>query len=185
MPRKLIKRLLPPKETLARHRHLRLLGDWIHDSNLWHLNRDSTSLAMFVGIFVAFLPIPMQMPVAAMGALLFRCNLPLSVALVWITNPLTIPPMFYGAYKLGAVLLNIEPRALQPALSLVWLTQEIATIWKPLLLGSLVCGTVFGAIGFGSIRLIWRIAVVRRWRQRARDRAERARRRAPKSDQAS
>lgn len=184
MPRKLFKRLLPPKETLARHRHLRMLGDWILDSNLWHLNRDSTSLAMFVGIFCAFLPIPMQMVVAAVGALLFRCNLPLAVALVWITNPVTIPPLFYGAYKLGAVLLNLPPQTLHPTLSLEWLTREIATIYKPLLLGSLVCGTVFGAIGFGTVRVIWRIAVVRRWRQRARERAERIRQQA-KSDQAS
>ena len=61
---------------------LHLLGDWIYASNLWHINRYSASMAFFVGLFVAFMPIPGQMVLAAVLAVLFGCNLPLSVGLV-------------------------------------------------------------------------------------------------------
>ena len=45
---------------------------------------------------------------ASVLAIVSRCNLPVAFALVWITNPLTIPPMFYFAYRLGAWLLGMD-----------------------------------------------------------------------------
>jgi len=56
---------------------------------------------MAVGLFCAFVPLPIQMLLAAAAAIIFRVNLPISVGLVWITNPVTIPPMFYFCYKVG------------------------------------------------------------------------------------
>ena len=51
---------------------------------------------------MAFLPVPFQMVLAALGALWRRVNLPLAVALICITNPLTMAPAFYLCYKVGA-----------------------------------------------------------------------------------
>jgi hypothetical protein len=34
------------------------------------------------------------------------------------------------------------------------------------LLGSVVCGLVFGGLGFLAVRLLWRIAVARQWQRR-------------------
>ena len=61
---------------MRRIQSLRLLGDWIYATNLWHINRYSASMAFFVGLFVAFMPIPGQMILAALMAVLLRCNLP-------------------------------------------------------------------------------------------------------------
>ena len=98
MARKFLKRFFPTPAAIKSNPALHFLGDLLHDPNLFHLNRHSVSVAFFVGIFVAFaLPIPGQMAIAAVAALYFRCNLPISVALVWITNPLTIPFFFYFA----------------------------------------------------------------------------------------
>ena len=49
------------------------------------------------------------MLLAALIAIWLKVNLPLSVALVWVSNPITMGPMFYFAYKLGALLMGEEP----------------------------------------------------------------------------
>ena len=88
MPRKLIKRYLPDPENIKSNRFLKVFGKVIHDPQLWHLTRYSVGHAFLVGLFCAFVPVPFQMLLAAGGAIIFRANIAISVALVWITNPL-------------------------------------------------------------------------------------------------
>ncbi len=73
---------MPSAARMREFRSLHLLGDWIYETNLWHINRYSASMAFFVGLFSAFMPIPGQMVLAALLAMLLRCNLPISVCLV-------------------------------------------------------------------------------------------------------
>jgi len=166
MPRKLIKRYLPEAHHVRDHRHLKLFGDRLHDPNLWHLNRRSVSGAFAVGLFCAFIPLPAQMLVAAAIAILVRVNLPLSVALVWVTNPLTIPPMFYAAYRVGAWVMGYAPEALNFEPTLEWFTGQFADKWQPFLLGCLIMGTVSAGLGYALVRLAWRLYVIRRWGRR-------------------
>ncbi|UTW46601.1 DUF2062 domain-containing protein [bacterium SCSIO 12696] len=181
MPRKLIRRWMPDPEKVTRQRGLRWLGPLLEDPNLFHLTRHSVSLAFMVGVFMAFIPIPFQMLVAALLALWLRCNLPIAAGLVWITNPLTMPPMFYGAYLVGCLLLNMEPTLTLEAiwqwfnnldgnwLSAIdweWLKNEGAKFLKPLVLGSLACATVFGFLSYWAVRLLWRWHVVHNWGKR-------------------
>lgn len=91
MPRRLFKRYMPDPESIRSQKSLRFLGKLTHDPNLWHLNRHSVSRAMAAGLFAAFIPMPMQMLLAAGLAVWIRSNLPISVGLVWLTNPITIP----------------------------------------------------------------------------------------------
>lgn len=147
---------------------LAILGDWIYATNLWHINRYSASMAFFVGLFVAFMPIPGQMVAAALLALLFRCNLPLSVGLVWITNPVTMPAIFYIAYKLGAMVVDVPMQETNFELSYHWLTHSLSAIWKPFLLGCLLCGLFFGSLGYFVINVLWRLRVARMLRERRR-----------------
>ena len=107
MPRKLIKRYLPDHKKIREHKHLRFLGALLHDPNILHLNRRSVSGAFSLGLFVAFIPVPFQMVLSALGAIFFRVNLPIAVGLVWVTNPLTMPPLFYFAYKVGTWILQV------------------------------------------------------------------------------
>lgn len=173
MPRKFFQRVLPPKERLQSNRHLQVLGELLHDNNLWHLNRHSASLAAFIGLFCAFLPIPMQMLLAATLAIFTHANLPLSVVLVWISNPITMPPLFYGTYKLGALVLGLPARKVHFPADLHSLVTDIGMIWQPLLLGSLICGVVFGALGYATVQIIWRIAITRQWQRRGLARKDR------------
>lgn len=166
MPRHLLKRYMPDPATIREHKSLRFLGRLLHDQNLWHLNRRSVSRAMAAGLFAAFLPIPAQMLVAACFAIVLRAHIPISAGLVWITNPLTMPPVFYCTYKLGAWLLDTPPRHLPDSITLEWIASQFATMWQPFLLGSVVTGLVAGALGYGLTQLYWRWWVGRQWRKR-------------------
>jgi len=172
MPRHVIKRLMPDHKTVREHRHLRWLGTLLHDPNLWHLNRRSVAGAAFIGLFCAFLPVPFQMVLAALAAIVLRINLPIAVVLVWVTNPLTMGPIFFFAYKVGTLILNTP---LSPALAktgtMVWLGNQMQAVWQPLLLGSLVCGTLSGLIGALFVRISWRLHVIQRWKARRKRKA--------------
>ena len=173
MPKRLLKSFMPNAARIREIKSLQSLGDWIYEPNLWHLNRYSASMAFFVGLFVAFIPIPGQMPVAALVALLVRCNLPLAVGLVWLTNPVTMPPLFYMAYRVGALILDVPAGQMAFELSFDWLGSQLAHIWQPFLLGCLVCGLFFGSLGYFVISLLWRWRVSIQWNARKRRRANR------------
>jgi len=162
MPKKFIKRFLPDSKKIRDHTTLnRLFGNLLHDPNLLHLNRRSVSGAFFVGLFMAFVPMPLQMVAAAGAAIYWRVNLPISVALVWISNPITIPPIFYFCYKVGQWVLGGELQTFTFELSINWLAERIVEIWQPLLLGSFICSLVSATLGFVLIRLLWRLHIVR------------------------
>ena len=167
MPKKLFQRFLPHGKTLKKHPQLSaVFGDFLHDPNLWHLHRKPISGGMAAGLFTAFLPIPTQMLIAALLAILFRVNLPVAVAIVWITNPITIPPIFYSTYRLGAYLLDMEPAKIEFELSLAWAMSTFAQIWQPLLLGSLLVGSVAAILGYVLTNYLWALHVRRKWRAR-------------------
>ena len=48
-----------------------------------------------------------QMLVVFFISLLVRANLPLIVALQWISNPLTMGPIYFADYKIGLSVLNL------------------------------------------------------------------------------
>jgi len=173
MPKKTIKRLMPDPQKIKEHKHLRYLGSRLHDASLWHLNRRSASGAFAVGLFFAWMPVPMQMLLAALFAVYFRVNLPLSVVLVWISNPITMPPMFYGAYLLGTSLIGAQKQKFSFEISIQWLIDSISTIGPPFLLGCLIFGLLSSIVGYGTIRLLWRLSVLKELKQRKMRRSRR------------
>ncbi|PPC74140.1 DUF2062 domain-containing protein [Pokkaliibacter plantistimulans] len=166
MPRKLLKRFIPQPAELKKHRSLRWLGELLDGPNIWHLTRGSVSRACFVGIFCAFLPMPFQMVVAAVFSILCRSNMPLSVALVWLTNPVTMPPVFYFCYRIGAWMLNMEPVHFSFSALTSGLGSSLKNIWEPLLAGSLTCGIVFGCLSYLLMQGFWQWSVRRNWAAR-------------------
>ncbi len=166
MPRRLFKRYMPDPTSIREHKSLRFFGRLLHDPNLWHLNRHSVSRAMGVGLFAALIPMPLQMLLAAALAIPLRGNLPIAVSLVWLTNPLTMPPVFFVTYMTGTWLLDVPPRTLPDEITVDWVSSQLATLWQPFLLGSLVCAVVLGLLGYCTTLLYWRWWVGRQWRRR-------------------
>lgn len=166
----MLRRWLPSSHHSANHKSLKWLGPLVKDPYLFHLNRHSVSVAFFVGVFSAFLPLPGQTLIAAGLALVFRCNLPISVLLIWITNPFTIPPIFYLTYELGRWILSSPPIDFAVQLSWEWFNQQGQHILWPLLLGSVISGLFFGVLAYLSVQWFWRWSVVSHWQARGRRR---------------
>lgn len=163
MPRKIIRRFLPDLKSLLDQRSLRWLSSLSHDPNLLHLNRHSVSLAVFIGIFCAFIPLPIQTLLAIAMCFWLGANLPLAMIIIWISNPLTIPPMFFLTYKLGSYILNTQVSGFSVDLSWQWFAELGSDILLPLFLGSFICGTALGLIGYFFILSLWRWQVIKNW----------------------
>ncbi|MDD5035384.1 MAG: DUF2062 domain-containing protein [Methylococcaceae bacterium] len=162
MPKKILKRYLPDPERIKSIKALDFLGDRLHSPNLWHLNRRSVSWGFAIGLWSMYTPLPAQMVLSAVLAIFFNANLPISVALVWITNPLTWIPLYYLAYKLGAVTLGVSYFDFQEFSQLF----AIDTIWHlgaPLLVGCLILMHAGMVLGYVGIQLYWRRMVTHRW----------------------
>jgi hypothetical protein len=166
MPRRLFKRYMPHPDRIKANKSLRFLGALIHDPNLWHLNRHSVSRAVAIGLFWAMIPMPMQMVAAALVAIPARANLPISVGLVWLTNPITMPPVFYCSYKLGAWMTDTPTMRMPDQITLSWVSHMLQTHWQPLLLGSVVLGLLLAGLGYLVTNTYWHWWVRRSWRKR-------------------
>lgn len=163
MPRKFFRRVLPTPQKLKEQKVLRYFGEHIftHSPHLWHLNRRSATGAITIGMFIAWIPVPVQMFLAAACAIIFRVNLPLSLATVWVTNPVTMVPMYFFAYKVGGWILH-RPPLTDFRLEWDWFASnpDIAGVF---LFGCFVVGVVSSALSNIAVRIIWRIWVGRSW----------------------
>jgi len=170
-----------------------LLRRALHSIVSLHGSSEAIALGAAVGVFVAFTPtVGLQMLLAALLATLVGANRPAAVIPPWITNPVTIPPIFGLAYWLGSFFRSgpapaeVYQRlgALARSLGeLSWyafhhrLTEFLkvgAEVFVPMLIGGVILGTFFGAITYPV--MLW--AVRRYRRRRARRRERRALRRA-------
>lgn len=157
---------MPHPRRITENKWISKLGPRLQDPSIWHINRRSVSGAVALGLFCAFIPMPIQMWIAALGAILFRVNILISVPVVWLTNPITIPPMFYFCYLVGVWTLNTPRGEFNFELSFHWLSNELLHIWQPFLLGCFIVGTLSAIIGFVTIRLLWRYHILKQFRER-------------------
>ncbi|MGR9014004.1 MAG: DUF2062 domain-containing protein [Gammaproteobacteria bacterium] len=176
MPKKriqqLIDKLIPDPEVIKRHKSLQFLGDKLHAPNLWHLNRRSIAMAFAVGLFCAWIPTPTQMAIAAAAAIYFSANLPLSVGLVWITNPITMPPLFYFAYRVGLLAMGQPSSADDFEFTLSTMLSGLGDIWQPFLLGCLILGILSSAAGYFGMKYYWQHRIAKKWRERKKKRLQ-------------
>jgi len=170
MPKKFFKRYSPDPKRIKDTPGLGILSKYLQQPNLWHFNRRSVSKAFAIGLFFMWIPFPFQSMLAAIAAIYTRANLALSVALVFITNPITIPPMFYFSYQLGNLVLGRDSMKFNINLSWEWITESLIHIWQPLFVGCFLSALFTSMLGFLAIQAIWRYNV--RTRQKLRSTRE-------------
>jgi uncharacterized protein (DUF2062 family) len=156
---------IPSREEILAINSLKFLHGLISEPNLWHFNRRSASRAALIGLFWCMIPMPFQMIPAALLAFYLTANVPLSLGLVWISNPVTMPPIFFATYKFGAWLLGTEPVD-SFEFTTEWLTHGLAVVWKPLYFGSAVAGLILGTLGYFGVQMAWRYKVLKKWKAR-------------------
>ncbi len=162
---------LPTRESIAGNRWLRPFAHLFLRPDLWHLNRRSVPRAVALGLFVAPIVPVAHTVVAALFAVPARANVVIAATATWLINPLTMPPFYYAAYKIGAAILRIDGMSPLPVTHeathratewLTWLSAKSG----PTALGTLVLATILASLGYLISSLFWRLEVGRRWRAR-------------------
>ncbi|MBK8744587.1 DUF2062 domain-containing protein [Propionivibrio sp.] len=139
------RRLMPTRAEARRQRALRWLGPLLEREWLWRMNRRAVASGVALGVFFGLIVPVAQIPFAAAGALLLRANLPAAVLATLVSNPLTVPPIYWLAHRTGAAILEpSEPERVVASaaddleaahtISADWI-QRITDVGAPLMLG--------------------------------------------------
>lgn len=159
MPRRFFRRFAVKRKHLSDQWWLAPFDHLLHDPKLWGISRRNVVPAFALGLFVSYLPFPGHMLTAGLLALVLRVNIPVAVAGVWVSNPLTIYPMFRLAFEVGRHLLRMPPAPFEFELSVDWVLDGFVYVWQPLLLGCILLGSILALIGFVSLDLLWRASI--------------------------
>jgi len=120
-------------------------------------NRKMISRGVLIGLFIAFIPMPMQMAAVVAITPFVRFNVPIGIAMCWLSNPVTMPPMYYMEYLTGSFFLGIQPQEVE--LTLEWFKTNFSSIVIPLYAGTAFY-SVFGSIaGYFLVNWLWRVSV--------------------------
>jgi uncharacterized protein len=163
-----LRRWIPSKEEILAYSWLQPFRKWLDHDELWEFQRDSVARAVLAGTFIGFVAPLAQMFLGVLVAVVIRANVAVSVGCTLLTNPLTVVPLYFVAYLLGAWLLSL------PALSWALFRGELLksdSIWEgltslwllvgePLLLGTLVMALTLSITGYLLVKLLWHRASV-------------------------
>jgi len=118
------------------------------------INRRSVTRGIAVGLFWGFIPMPMQMLAVILTTPLLRFNVPIAISMVWLSNPVTMPPMYYMEYLTGNFILgqegihNIE-------LTVEWFKTNLGDIFVPLYVGTAFYSIVVTGIIYLILNRLW------------------------------
>lgn len=167
-----LKKWLPNHESMHRDKNMRWIAKWFREHPyLWALNRKAVAKGVAAGLLIAFIPIPLQIVLASVLALLLRANLPIAIVSTLITNPFTFVPINLLIYHIGIFITGgngVSGPPPIPELELHWesiplIWQEIA-VWvkslgKSYLLGLVVLSLSASVTAFCLVHVIWRISI--------------------------
>jgi uncharacterized protein (DUF2062 family) len=167
-------RHIPTRETIQQHWLLRPFAPYLGHSSLWRLNRRSVPRGVALGLFVAVIIPVMHTAIAALLAIPTRANIAVAAVFTLVVNPLTIPPLYYAAYRIGAWELHHDATLVNPAAAerfsselsrlLFWVHQASG----PIAVGVLTIAFGSALIGYAVSAVAWRFWSGGRWRQRRR-----------------
>jgi len=118
------------------------------------INRRSITWGIFWGLLIGFIPMPFQM-VAVLALTPFtQFNVPIAISMVWLSNPITMPFMYYMEYQTGNFILG-KPPLPDVQLTLDWFSNHWDDIIVPLYVGTLPYSLVVSALVALTINWCW------------------------------
>lgn len=185
MPRKYFRKYLPTHQTIISNRWIAWCGPWLKHHNLWHLHRRSVAGGVAVGLFAGLVPGPLQILTGVALSILFRVNLPVAALTTLYTNPLTIVPLYYLAYRYGALVTMTDTAEHKFAVFTMaghdltsWIPAMfdwMLSLGKPLAIGLPLLAVTLAAAGYLLVDNAWKLYVRLTWRRRLQQRKRDAR----------
>ncbi len=161
MPRRLFKKLNRQRDHLRTRWFMRPFESVFGDAAYWSLNRRNVTRAVALGFLIAFVPPPIPHTlVAVVAAVIFRVNIPVTFTATFITNPFTMLPLFYAAYRSGCLVLGVEPLRALPSGDQFWQLWLQGPFLEPFLLGCLLLGLAAATLGYVVLGLFWHLSLV-------------------------
>ena len=159
MPRRFFRKFAFKRHEVSNQWFMTPFRHLLHDHRLWGIRRRWVVPAFALGVFIAFLPFPGHTLMGALAALALRVNIPVAAMATWVSNPATMVPLYYFAYRFGCWLLGTEVRPFGFETSIDWVTHTFVQIWQPMLLGSLLLGATAAFASYVVLDGIWRYSL--------------------------
>jgi uncharacterized protein len=170
MLKRLLKKWLPHRDTIKNEKGLSWLHGFLHDPKLWHINRRTVAGGAASGLLVAFIPLPLQMLLAALIAITARVNVLVAIATTWISNPITFLPINYIIYKVGGWISGENKNNFASIKEFRFSINNLSGMYheffswfvslgKPYLIGLPIVSIGAALLGYVIIRLLWRIVI--------------------------
>lgn len=120
-------------------------------------NRKMISKGVFIGLFIAFIPMPMQM-LAVISIMSFtKFNVPIALVICWLSNPFTMLPIYYIEYLTGSFILGMQTTPAE--MTLKWFSDNIGNIFIPLYVGTAFYSIFSSTSAYYLINHFWRSSV--------------------------
>ena len=130
---------------------------------------------MAVGMFITLQLLPIQTPAAIIMSAIFRVNIPIAIALCWVSNPVTVPFMAWLEYAIGKWVLALYttvptspfPTHLPESIVDAWIVlKEHAPV---MLVGGIILGAVVSLISYIATWSCWEIGLRMEMAKKLRD----------------
>jgi uncharacterized protein (DUF2062 family) len=171
-----ITRHIPRRETIHENRFLRPFARHLSKPELWRMHRRSVPRGVAIGLGVGIVLPFMHMIIAALLAVPLRANVAIAAAFTLLINPITIPLMYYAAYRTGMWELHADAAVLSPAVA-QQASGELAHLlfWAreasgPIALGILTIAIAAAVVGYVLTAIVGRMWLASKLRRRRRTR---------------
>jgi uncharacterized protein (DUF2062 family) len=141
------------------------MAERVFDRAMWKPSRERVAKGLAIGLFLALIPIPVQMAAGVTIASWKRWNVPSVILGTWLTNPLTLW-IYYFPFKLGVWIfesLGIEVAGGWAVVHNMTTASELSfhslgeafTVAQAWFLGCILMGGAVAGIGYGLAYFLW------------------------------